>query len=50
MQEIASTFHEAGLPEGFHVAAAEIYHRMANFKDSDETPALTDVLKVLLAQ
>lgn len=48
MHEIASTFQEAGLPNGFHEAAAEMYHRMANFKDSAETPKLEDVMKVLL--
>ncbi|MGZ9234721.1 MAG: DUF1932 domain-containing protein [Anaerolineales bacterium] len=49
MMEIASTFREAGLPEGFHQSAAEIYHRMANFKDATKTPLLTDVLKSLLS-
>lgn len=49
MKEIASTLGEAGLPEGFHLAAAEIYHRMANFKNASETPPLDDVLKTLLA-
>ena len=49
MEEIASTFGAAGLPEGFHLAAAEIYHKMAGFKSADETPPLDDVLKSLLA-
>lgn len=48
MKEIAATFGEAGLPEGFHSAAAEIYHRMANFKNAGETPPLEDVLRTLL--
>lgn len=48
MREIASTFEEAGLPSGFHVAAAELYHRMAGFKDAPETPKLEDVLEALL--
>jgi len=48
MHEIASTFQEAGLPNGFHEAAAEIFHRMASFKDSTETPKLDDILNVLL--
>jgi 3-hydroxyisobutyrate dehydrogenase-like beta-hydroxyacid dehydrogenase len=48
MNEIASTFREAGLPEGFHLAAAEIYHRLARFKDPSETPRLNDVLNTLL--
>jgi len=49
MKEIASTFRAAGLPDGFHQAAAETYQRMANFKDAAETPPLQDVLKTLLA-
>ena len=48
MDEIASTFQEAGLPNEFHKAAAEIYHRMASFKDAPETPQLDDILKALL--
>ena len=35
MEEIASTFATAGLPCGFHEAAAEIYRRLADFKDSE---------------
>jgi 3-hydroxyisobutyrate dehydrogenase-like beta-hydroxyacid dehydrogenase len=31
MHEIASTFQEAGLPSGFHEAAAEIYYRLTFF-------------------
>jgi 3-hydroxyisobutyrate dehydrogenase-like beta-hydroxyacid dehydrogenase len=48
MYEIAATFHAAGLPNGFHEAAADIYHRMAGFKDASETPKLEDVLSALL--
>jgi hypothetical protein len=50
MKEIASTFLEAGLPDGFHLAAAELYHRMAAFRNSSETPAIDEVLKALLTQ
>lgn len=50
MKEIAATFRETGLPDGFHLAAADIYHRMADFKDEAETPPLKDVLEALLAQ
>jgi 3-hydroxyisobutyrate dehydrogenase-like beta-hydroxyacid dehydrogenase len=51
MKEIASTFHQVDLPDGFHLAAADIYHRMANFKDSNEIPPpFNDVLKALLTQ
>ena len=48
MNEIASTFRDVGLPDEFHQAAAEIYHRMANFKDSTDMPTLHDVLNTLL--
>ena len=48
MHEIASTFQEAGMPDGFHEAAAEIYHRLAGFKDRPENPPLNEVLKTLL--
>ncbi len=50
MHEIASTFQEAGLPNGFHKAAAEVYRRMASFKDSPETPTLEEVLETLLKE
>lgn len=50
MKEIASTFYEAGLPKGFHLAAAEIYHRIANIKDVSESPSLDDVIETLLQQ
>ena len=48
MKEIAATFREAGLPDGFHQAAAEVYQRMAGFKDAAETPSLNNVIKALL--
>lgn len=48
MHEIASTFREANLPGGFHDAAAEVYHRMAGFKNASQSPALDEVLKALL--
>lgn len=48
MHEIASTFLEAGLPDGFHRAAAEVYRRMAGFKNSDQRPDLDEVLKALI--
>lgn len=48
MEEIAATFESAGLPGGFHRAAAEIYTRLADFKEQEEAPALTAVLEALL--
>ena len=43
MEEIAATMGEAGLPEGFHQAAAEIYRR------SGDDPAPDAVLDALLS-
>jgi 3-hydroxyisobutyrate dehydrogenase-like beta-hydroxyacid dehydrogenase len=48
MKEIVFTFQEADLPEGFHLAAAEIYQRMADFKGAEEPPPLQDILNQLL--
>ena len=50
MNEIASTFREAGLPDGFQLAAAEIYRSMAGFKDAKDTPLLQNILNTLLKQ
>jgi 3-hydroxyisobutyrate dehydrogenase-like beta-hydroxyacid dehydrogenase len=47
MEEIAATFESAGLPGGFHLAAADIYQRIAHFKDNEETPELAAVLAAL---
>ncbi|MGE3536044.1 MAG: DUF1932 domain-containing protein [Candidatus Tectimicrobiota bacterium] len=48
MYEIAETFQDAGLPGEFHLAAAQIYKRLASFKDQEETPSIEQVLGVLL--
>jgi 3-hydroxyisobutyrate dehydrogenase-like beta-hydroxyacid dehydrogenase len=50
MEEIAATFQEAGLPDGFHLAAADIYRRMAGFKDTAKPPSLDSVLRTLLGE
>jgi 3-hydroxyisobutyrate dehydrogenase-like beta-hydroxyacid dehydrogenase len=47
MREIASTFAAAGLPEGFHEAAAEVFERMAHWKDAPTPPSLAEVQKAL---
>jgi 3-hydroxyisobutyrate dehydrogenase-like beta-hydroxyacid dehydrogenase len=49
MYEIAATFEGAGLPGGFHQAAAEVYKRLACFKEQEEPPAIEAVLKTLLS-
>jgi 3-hydroxyisobutyrate dehydrogenase-like beta-hydroxyacid dehydrogenase len=47
MDEISSTFAEAGLPGEFHAAAAVIYRRLAHFEDAPSTPSLDEVLAAL---
>ena len=46
MEEIAATFAERDLPAGFHEAAAEVYRRMSDLKDTAE-PDLVQVLAAL---
>ncbi len=48
MEENAAALDAAGLPEGFHQAAAEIYRRLAVYKDAGVPPSLDDVAKTLL--
>ena len=48
MREIAETFEAAGLPTGFHNAAAEICERLAPFKDrTDPAPTIAEVVDTL---
>jgi len=48
MREIAEAFKSAGLPNGFHSAAAEVSERLACFKDQTEPgPTLAAVLEKL---
>ena len=46
MLEIAKSFEDAGLPSGFHEAAADVYSRMASLKESD--PVATRKIAELL--
>jgi 3-hydroxyisobutyrate dehydrogenase-like beta-hydroxyacid dehydrogenase len=48
MEEIASAFAAAGLPDGFHCAAAELYRRLAVYKDAPEPPLLDEIARALL--
>jgi 3-hydroxyisobutyrate dehydrogenase-like beta-hydroxyacid dehydrogenase len=48
MNEIAATFAAAGLPDGFHRAAAEIWSRLSSYKDA-KNPSVADVVAVLAA-
>ncbi len=47
MEEIAATFRAAGLPEGFHQAAGEVFERLAGWKDTPTSPSVADVAKAL---
>ncbi len=48
MEEIAETFSEAGVPGGFHLAAAEIYGKLKDFKDKTGLPDSDMVVDALL--
>ena len=48
MREIAATFGAAGLPSGFHEAAATLYSRMAGFKDAPDGVGIDAVVQALL--
>ncbi len=48
MHEIAATFEASGLPGGFHSAAADIYQRLAAYKDCDPAPELSEVIDTIL--
>ena len=50
MDEIAATFAGAGLPDGFHQGASEVYRRMASYKDAPAPPSMEDVAKTLLEE
>jgi 3-hydroxyisobutyrate dehydrogenase-like beta-hydroxyacid dehydrogenase len=47
MHEIAATFEAAGMPPGFHQAAARIYEHLREFRDAE--PNLEEVLRALRA-
>lgn len=47
MEEIAATFEAAGLPGGFHQAAAVIYQRLADYKDATTPPTMADLVAPL---
>jgi 3-hydroxyisobutyrate dehydrogenase-like beta-hydroxyacid dehydrogenase len=48
MEEIAASFEAAGLPAGFHLAAADIYRRLEDFKDAAKPTTLAEVTAALL--
>jgi len=48
MEEIAAALGAAGLPEGFHLAAAEIYRRLNAWKDTPTPPAFAEIARALV--
>jgi 3-hydroxyisobutyrate dehydrogenase-like beta-hydroxyacid dehydrogenase len=50
MEEIAASFGAAGLPEGFHRAAAEVYWRLESFKDRAAPPSMAEVIQAMQRQ
>jgi 3-hydroxyisobutyrate dehydrogenase-like beta-hydroxyacid dehydrogenase len=48
MEEIAASFEAAGLPDGFHRAAAEVYRRLESFKDRATPPSMAEVTEAML--
>ena len=50
MEEIADTFAAAGLPDGFHRAAAEVYRRMTGYKDAASPPSVEEAATQILAE
>jgi len=44
LEEIASTFEATGVPGGAQSTAAEIYRRLAHFKDTNPIPDLREVI------
>ncbi len=50
MEENAATFAAAGLPDGFTGAAAEIYRRLASYKEAPAAPPLEDIKRSLTSR
>ena len=48
MEEIAATFQEAGLPGGFHLAAADVYRRLEAHADQASPPPASTLVQELL--
>ena len=48
MNEIADTFLDSNLPDGFHKASADIYKRLSCFKNNPKDPLLLEILQTLM--
>lgn len=49
MEELAKGFRSAGLPDGFHLACADLYARLTACKDAKTEPTLDEIRALLLA-
>jgi 3-hydroxyisobutyrate dehydrogenase-like beta-hydroxyacid dehydrogenase len=47
MEELAAAFAAAGVPGAFHEAGAEVYRRLAGWKDAPTPPTVTEASKTL---
>jgi hypothetical protein len=47
MEEVALTMREAGLPDGFHLAAADVWKRLSEALGEDHNRAVEDVSELL---
>jgi len=47
MEEIAASFEHQGLPGDFHHGAAEIYRRLAEFKDTKTAPDMDKITALI---
>jgi 3-hydroxyisobutyrate dehydrogenase-like beta-hydroxyacid dehydrogenase len=47
MEELAFAFEAAGVPGAFHAAGAEVYQRLAPWKDAPTPPSVEEALKAL---
>lgn len=47
MEEMAATFAGAGLPDGFQRAAADVYRRLAGYKEATAPPSLAEAAMTL---
>lgn len=48
MEELAKGFRTAGLPDGFHLACADLYTRLTACKDAKTEPTLDEIRALLL--
>jgi hypothetical protein len=47
MEEIARTYADAGLPDGFHLAAAALYSQLSDLKDHESDVTVAEIMRLL---